>query len=122
MCIRDRYEGATVRMDASGRAVVATGAASQGQGQETSFAQVAADALGIPIEWVTVIGGDTAAIPFGIGTFASRSAVNAGSSIHVASERVREKLVAAAAALLEAAPDDIELADGMASVRGTPAS
>ena len=116
------YEGATVRMDASGRAVVATGAASQGQGQETSFAQVAADVLGIPIEWVTVVGGDTAAIPFGIGTFASRSAVNAGSSIHVASGRVRDKLVAAAAALLEAAPDDVEIADGMASVRGAPAS
>ena len=116
------YEGATVRMDASGRAVVATGAASQGQGQETSFAQVAADVLGIPIDWVTVIGGDTAAIPFGIGTFASRSAVNAGSSIHVASGRVRDKLVAAAAALLEAAPDDVEIIDGMASVRGTPAS
>jgi carbon-monoxide dehydrogenase large subunit len=69
-----------------------------------------------------VIGGDTAAIPFGFGTFASRSAVNAGSSIHVASGRVRDKLVAAAAALLEAAPDDVEIIDGMASVRGTPAS
>ena len=98
------------------------GRGSQGQGQETSFAQMAADVLGIPIEWVTVMGGDTAAIPFGVGTFASRSAVNAGSSIHVASGRVKDKLVAAAAALLEAAPDDVEIADGMASVRGTPAS
>ena len=116
------YEGATVRMDASGRAVVATGAASQGQGQETSFAQVAADALGIPIDWVTVVGGDTAAIPFGIGTFASRSAVNAGSSIHVAAGRVKDKLVAAAAQLFEAAPGDVEIADGTATVRGAPAS
>jgi len=114
------YEGATVKMDASGRAVVATGAASQGQGHETSFAQVAADALGIPLDWVTVVGGDTAAIPFGVGTFASRSAVNAGSSIHVAATRVREKLAAAAAALLEAAPADIEIGDGVASVRGVP--
>src|SRR5881409_3442058 len=102
------YEGAVVRLDASGRAVVATGAASQGQGHETSFAQVAADALGIPLEWVTVVGGDTAAIPFGVGTFASRSAVNAGSSIHMAALKVQEKLRAAAAALLEAAADDIE--------------
>ncbi len=116
------YEGATVRMDASGRAVVATGAASQGQGHETSFAQVAADALGIPLDWVTVVGGDTAAIPFGVGTFASRSAVNAGSSIHMAAGKVREKLAAAAAALLEAAPGDIEIADGVASVRGVPDS
>ncbi|HKW92618.1 MAG TPA: xanthine dehydrogenase family protein molybdopterin-binding subunit [Methylomirabilota bacterium] len=116
------YEGATVRLDSSGRAVVATGACSQGQGHETSFAQIAADALGIPLDWVTIVGGDTAAIPFGVGTFASRSAVNAGSSIHEASGRVREKIIAAAAALLEAAPADIELADGVVSVRGVPAS
>ncbi len=116
------YEGATVRMDASGRAVVATGAASQGQGHETSFAQVAADALGIPLDWVTVVGGDTAAIPFGVGTFASRSAVNAGSSIHAAALKVQEKLRAAAAALFEAAPEDIEISDGIASVRGAPDS
>ena len=116
------HEGATVRLDASGHAVVATGACSQGQGHETSFAQLAADALGIPLESVTVVGGDTAAIPFGIGTFASRSAVNAGTSIHEASTRVREKVIAAAAALLEAAPADIDMTDGMLSVRGAPAS
>src|SRR5262249_36196993 len=116
------YEGATVRMDASGRAVVATGACSQGQGHETSFAQVAADVLGIPLDWGTVVGGDTAAIPCGVGPFASRSAVNAGSSIFDAAGKVREKLIAAAAALLEAGPGDVEIADGMASVRGAPAS
>src|SRR6266536_2556263 len=101
-------EGATVRLDASGHAVVATGACCQGQGHETAFAQLAADALGVPIESVTVIGGDTAAIPFGVGTFASRSAVNAGTSIHEASTRVREKVIAAAAVLLEAAPADVD--------------
>ena len=116
------YEGAVVRLDASGRAVVATGACSQGQGHETSFAQIAADALGIPLDWVTVVGGDTAAIPFGVGTFASRSAVNAGSSIHVAAGKVRDKIAVAAAALLEAAPADIEVSDGTVSVRGAPAS
>ncbi len=116
------YEGATVRLDASGRAVVATGACSQGQGHETSLAQIAADALGIPIEWVTVVGGDTAAIPFGVGTFASRSAVNAGSSVLVAARRVRDKLGEAAALLLEAAPLDVEIADGTAFVRGAPTS
>jgi carbon-monoxide dehydrogenase large subunit len=116
------YEGATVRLDPSGRAVVATGACCQGQGHETSFAQIAADALGIPLEWVTIVGGDTAAIPFGVGTFASRSAVNAGSSIHEASGRVKDKIIAAAAALLEAAPADIEVTDGVVTVRGAPAS
>jgi aerobic carbon-monoxide dehydrogenase large subunit len=116
------YEGATVRLDASGHAVVSTGACSQGQGHETSFAQIAADALGIPFDWVTIVGGDTAAIPFGVGTFASRSAVNAGSSIHLAAGKVRDKIVEAAAALLEAAPGDIEIVDGTVSVRGAPAS
>ncbi|HJR00574.1 MAG TPA: molybdopterin cofactor-binding domain-containing protein, partial [Methylomirabilota bacterium] len=116
------YEGATVRLDSSGHAVVATGACCQGQGHETSFAQIAADALGIPLEAVTIVGGDTAAIPFGVGTFASRSAVNAGSSIHEASGRVKDKVVAAAAALLEAAPADVVVTDGMVTVRGAPAS
>src|SRR3984893_9271317 len=116
------YEGAVVRLDSSGRAVVATGACCQGQGHETSFAQIAADALGIPLDWVTVVGGDTAAIPFRVGTFASRSAVNAGSSIHVAAGKVRDKIAEAAAALLEAAPADIEVSDGAVSVRGVPAS
>jgi carbon-monoxide dehydrogenase large subunit len=116
------YEGATVRLDASGHAVVATGACSQGQGHETSFAQIAADALGLPLEWVTVVGGDTAAIPFGVGTFASRSAVNAGSSILLAAGKVREKIAAAAAALLEAAAADIEISEGTVSVRGAPGS
>jgi aerobic carbon-monoxide dehydrogenase large subunit len=116
------HEGATVRLDASGHAVVATGACSQGQGHETSFAQIAADALGLPLEHVTVVGGDTAAIPFGVGTFASRSAVNAGTSIHIAASRVKERVMAAAAALLEAAPADVAMQDGMVSVRGAPAS
>src|SRR4030095_1383872 len=72
------FEGATVKVDLAGHVLVATGAVNSGQGHETSFAQVAADALGVPIEWVTVIGGDTAAVPLGVGTFASRRAGNAG--------------------------------------------
>src|SRR5262249_47757937 len=78
------YEGAAVRLDASGGVVVATGACSQGQAHETTFAQIAADALGVPLAAVTVLGGDTGQIPFGIGTFASRSAVTAGSAIAAA--------------------------------------
>src|SRR5438067_8441899 len=114
------FEGATVRLDREGRVVVATGAVNSGQGHETSFAQVAADALGVPLDWVTVSGGDTAAVPFGIGTFASRSAVTAGNSIADACQVVRGKLVSAAATLLEAAPEDVELEDGRAFVRGSP--
>ncbi|MBI1846209.1 MAG: molybdopterin-dependent oxidoreductase, partial [Candidatus Rokubacteria bacterium] len=116
------FEGATVKLDLAGHVVVATGAVNSGQGHETSFAQIAADALGVPLDWVAVIGGDTAAVPFGVGTFASRSAVTAGSSIVEAAASVRDKLVRAAAALLEAAPGDVAIEDGQVSVRGAPAS
>src|SRR5438445_6757647 len=116
------FEGATVKLDLHARVVVATGAVWSGQGHETSFAQVAADALGVPLDWVTVTGGDTAAVPFGIGTFASRSGVTAGNSIADAARQVRAKVLAAAGALLEAAPDDLEIEDGRVFVRGAPAS
>lgn len=114
------YEGATVYVDTSGGVVVATGACSQGQGHETVFAQLAADVIGVPIDRVTVINADTAAIPVGVGTFASRSAVVAGSAVNEASLRVRHKLAAAAGALMEAAPDDIDIDDGQVFVRGAP--
>ncbi|HTO14035.1 MAG TPA: xanthine dehydrogenase family protein molybdopterin-binding subunit [Candidatus Binatia bacterium] len=116
------FEGARVTLDLAGRVLVATGAVNSGQGHETSFAQVAADALGVPLDWVTVVGGDTAAVPFGVGTFASRSAVTAGSSIADAARAVRAKVVTAAAALLEAGERDIEIEDGRVFVRGAPAS
>ena len=116
------FEGATVKLDLQGRVVVATGAVCSGQGHETSFAQVAADALGVPLDWVTIIGGDTAAVPFGVGTFASRSAVTAGNSIADACREVRGKLVRAAAVLLEAAPQDVEIEDGRVFVKGSPGS
>jgi aerobic carbon-monoxide dehydrogenase large subunit len=116
------YEGATVKLDLAGRVLVATGAINSGQGHETSFAQIAADALGVPLDWVTVIGGDTAAVPFGVGTFASRSAVTAGNSIADACREVRTKLARAAGALLEAAPADIEIEDGRVFVKGSPGS
>ena len=116
------YEGARVTLDLAGRVVVATGAVNSGQGHETSFAQVCADVLGVPLEHVTVTGGDTAAVPFGVGTFASRSAVTAGNSIADAARAVRAKVVTAAAALLEAAEADIEVEEGQVFVRGAPAT
>jgi aerobic carbon-monoxide dehydrogenase large subunit len=116
------FEGARVTLDAAGRVQVATGAVCSGQGHETSFAQVAADALGVPLDWITVTGGDTAGVPFGIGTFASRSGVTAGNSIADAAGQVRAKVLAAAAALLEASPADLDIEEGRVFVRGSPSS
>ncbi|MBI2554730.1 MAG: xanthine dehydrogenase family protein [Candidatus Rokubacteria bacterium] len=116
------YEGAVVRLDSTGGVIVATGAASQGQGHETVFAQICADTLGVPLEAVTVIGGDTGAIPFGVGTFASRSTVLAGNAIAESARKLRDKVRRVAAGLLEASPQDIEIEDGRAFVRGVPAS
>ena len=116
------FEGAHLKLDLTGRVQIATGAVNSGQGHETAFAQVAADVLGVPLDWVSVTGGDTAGVPFGVGTFASRSGVTAGNSIADAARAVRAKLVDAAAKVLEAAPDDVEIEDGTAFVRGAPAS
>ncbi|HET7264515.1 MAG TPA: xanthine dehydrogenase family protein molybdopterin-binding subunit [bacterium] len=114
------YESAAVRLDSSGKVVVATGACSQGQGHETTFAQIAADALGVALDDVTVVGGDTRAIAAGIGTFASRSLVVAGNAVAGAATDVRGKVVRAAAALLEAAEPDLDVGGGRVFVRGTP--
>ena len=113
------YESARVRVDPTGRVIVATGACSQGQGHETTFAQIAADVLGVELGEVTVVGGDTGQVAAGIGTFASRSLVVAGSAIAEAAEEVRAKLLRAAAALLEAGEADLEVGRGRVVVRGT---
>jgi carbon-monoxide dehydrogenase large subunit len=114
------YEGAIVQIEPSGKVLVTTGATPQGQGHVTTMAQIAAQELAINIEDITVITGDTGAIPFGIGTFASRIAVNAGNSIAMAAREVREKALAMAANLLEANKDDLEFSGGSVFVRGAP--
>ena len=98
------FEGATVRIDPSGKIYVSSGACPQGQGMETIFAQVVADAWSVDPEDVVMSLADTAAIPMGFGTIASRSTVTLSAAIHHASERLREKAFAIAANLLECAP------------------
>ncbi len=120
MPFRTGHEGATVRMDPSGAATVLAGVTSQGQGLETTMAQLAADELGVPIDAVTVVLGDTEATPFGLGAFASRQAVIGGGAVVRAAAAVREKAVRIAAHLLEAALDDLHVADGRVSVKGAP--
>ncbi len=116
------HEGAIVRVDDTGAVSVSTGAQPHGQGLETTLAQVVADQLCVRVEDVTVRPTDTAAIPYGVGTFASRSAVTAGSAVAIAGAKLREKIVAVAAAVLEAAPGDLEIVDGRVQVRGSPQS
>src|SRR5205807_1153095 len=114
------FESARVRVDPSGRVTVATGASSQGQGHRTTLAQLAADALGVRFEDVDVVGGDSGAIGHGFGTIASRSLVVAGNAVAEAAAAVRERALRLAADLLEAAPEDLELADGVIRVKGSP--
>jgi carbon-monoxide dehydrogenase large subunit len=112
------WEQARVRVEPSGRVTAYTGTSPHGQGTQTSMAQIIADELGVPMEQIEVIYGDTAQVAAGAGTGGSRSAVMGGSSMLLASTEVREKAVRIAAHLMEAAADDVELADGAFSVRG----
>jgi carbon-monoxide dehydrogenase large subunit len=100
--------------------VVTTGAADQGQGTQTMLAQIAAQALGVRPDDVKIISGDTAASPLGLGAYASRQTVTAGNAVHLAARMVAEKARQAASAMLEAAPEDLELIDGAVRVRGVP--
>jgi carbon-monoxide dehydrogenase large subunit len=116
------YEGAHVHIETSGKVKVATGLTTQGQGHATVFAQIAADVLGVPFDRVEVVTGDTRRMPYAVGTFASRAAVMSGSAVHLAALRAREKVLRIAAEALEASEDDLEIVDGVVSVKGTPDS
>jgi aerobic carbon-monoxide dehydrogenase large subunit len=114
------YEGAHVRVEPSGTVLVATGLTTQGQGHGTTFAQIAAEVLGCDPRAVTVVTGDTRKFNWGAGTYASRALVTSGNAIHVAARKVRDKALRIAAELLEAAQEDLEIADGRVRVKGAP--
>ena len=113
------WETATVRIEADGSASIYTGISPHGQGQETTFAQIAADLLGVQPEQVKVIYGDTA-LGSGFGTMGSRGTAVGGPAVYKASEILRQKMRQIAAHSMEAAPDDLELADGSWRVKGVP--
>ncbi len=113
------YEAATVRVNPTGSVTVQTGSHSHGQGHETTFAQVVADKLGIPIENVQIVHGDTAKVPFGMGTYGSRSIAVGGTAIVNALDKVITKGRKIAAHLLEASEDDVVFEDGVYQVKGT---
>jgi aerobic carbon-monoxide dehydrogenase large subunit len=114
------YEGAHVRVETNGKVVVATGLTTQGQGHETVFAQVAASELGVAVEDVSVVTGDTRRFKYAVGTFASRAAVMSGNAVALAARKVRAKALRIAGEALEADPADLEVVDGVVRVRGVP--
>ncbi|MGG7645670.1 xanthine dehydrogenase family protein molybdopterin-binding subunit [Rhodovulum sp. YNF3179] len=116
------YDAATVRVNATGNIAVMVGAHSHGQGHETAFPQVVADMLGIDENSVEIVHGDTSKIPFGMGTYGSRSLAVCGSAVVRATEKVINKGKKIAAHMLEASEADIEFADGQFSVAGTDKS
>jgi aerobic carbon-monoxide dehydrogenase large subunit len=116
------FETAAVTVEPSGRIRVETGGSSQGQGHRTTLAQLAAEALCVGVDQVDVIGGDTATLPHGFGTIASRTLVAGGMAVTEAAGRVRERLLRLAAEQLEIAPEDLELVEGRVQPRGDPAA
>ena len=117
---RGPFESGMVRVGRSGKVLVATGAMPMGQGTKTLLAQICAAELGLEAGDVEVVAGDTDAIPMGLGGFASRQTVTAGSSVHLAAGEVRTKVLTMAAHLLEAAAEDLELVGGGIRVKGAP--
>jgi carbon-monoxide dehydrogenase large subunit len=113
------YDAATVRVNATGNIQVMTGAHSHGQGHETAFAQVVADKLGVPESSIEIVHGDTSKIPFGMGSYGSRSLAVCGSAIVKSVDKIIAKGKKIAAHMLEASEGDIEFADGAFSVAGT---
>ena len=115
-------EWGRVEVNPDGTATMAVGTSSHGQGHDTSFSMIVSDALGIPIDNVTLVQSDSAVVPQGVGTYGSRSLQTAGSALHESSQVVIAKAKALAAHLLEANEDDIVIADGGAHVAGVPAT
>ena len=105
------WESATVRIEPTGRVTVLTGASPHGQGQETTFAQVAADMLGIAPDDVRIVHGDTAAVPYGIGTFGSRGTAVGGTAMYLALEKLQAKMKTIAGFILKEKPEKLEVRD-----------
>ena len=114
------FDSAELRLHPTGKAILKLGVKSQGQGHETTFAQIVADELGLTPDDVIVEEGDTDTTPYGLGTYASRSTPVAGAATAVVARNVRAKAQKIAAHLLEAAEEDVEWRDAKFSVKGAP--
>jgi CO/xanthine dehydrogenase Mo-binding subunit len=114
------YEGAQVRVDPSGQVFVTIGVAAQGQGHRTTLAQICAAELGVPLDDVHIVAGDTQLFPIGMGTGGSRVAANTGPAVARTAREVRARAQQVAAELLECAPEDVRIEDGRVFVAGVP--
>jgi carbon-monoxide dehydrogenase large subunit len=117
---RGPFESGLVRISRTGKITIFTGASAMGQGLNTALAQIAASELGVDIGRISVVSGDTAGVSLGLGGFASRQTVTAGSSVHFAAKAVADKAKKVASHMLEAAEHDLELAGGEVRVVGAP--
>jgi len=116
---RGPFESALVRVGRSGRVSVYTGAAAMGQGVKTALAQICGEELGVDPKDIHVTSGDTATVPLGMGGYASRQTVTAGSSTHLAAKAIKEKVLSVAGFLLQAPPEELEMAEGRIVRRGS---
>ena len=116
------YDAASIRVHPTGKVTIFVGAHSHGQGHETTFAQIVADSFGIGMDDVNVLHGDTENVPFGMGTYGSRSLAVCGSAIMKSVDKVKEKGARIAAHKLECTPEDLEFANGSWNVKGTEKS
>ena len=114
------FDAASVTIEPDGSVTVTTGCHNHGQAHETTLAQIAADSLGVPFDSIRVIENDTERAVYGTGTYAARTAVVAGGAIIRAGREVRDKVVRLAAHAMEVSPEDIEISEGVASVKGVP--
>lgn len=114
------WDSATIRIEPTGSVTVLTGIKPTGQSQETTFAQIIADELGVPIDNVTIAHGDTDRVQYGVGTFGSRGTAVGGAAMKLAIESIQAKAIKIAAHQWEANPDDLEYRDGKITIKGDP--
>lgn len=114
------WDSATIRVEPTGSVTVMTGISPHGQGQETTFAQIVSDELGVPIDSINIVHGDTDKVQYGVGTFGSRGTAVGGAALKLAIESIQAKAIKIAAHAWEANPDDLEYKDGKIGVKGDP--
>jgi carbon-monoxide dehydrogenase large subunit len=114
------WDSATIRVEPTGSVTVLTGVSPHGQGQETTFAQIVSDDLGIPIDNISIVHGDTDRVQYGVGTFGSRGTAVGGAAVKLAIQSIQAKAIKIAAHQWEANPDDLEYKDGKIVVKGDP--